>query len=500
MRCSHRATPSTVGAIWFPREVTNPTMFTFRPPEVTPKWTQEGIVIGGHDRLILSDAMVLETTVAARWFEVDVNSQGPDAMVYAPQTQSGRFFNDQERSVSSLQWVEALTISKDWFGQHLFKLGIDMQFAEYDGESFSRVVEARRLDGSLAERTTFTPVSTDQDPSGVELGLFVQDRWRWSERFMFEIGMRMDRDPAIERVNFSPRGGVSVSMLSDGRGILRGGLGKFVLRTPLNIAAFTDFESRLVERFAPDGLPLGPTVFYENVVAGALRAPESLVGNIEWNQRFGRHTLFKVNYLRRNGSHDYFLQPDAAAGQIQLASTGTSRYWELELTGRYLGSERRDLTVSYVHSHSTLDLNTFDQFYGNFRTPLIRPNENSLSPTDVPHRLLMRGTIGMPWKLMFSPVLEIRSGFPWSAVDEFQDYVGPRNRSGRLPVVKTLDFSLVRPIKVLKYRFTGGIRMYNIFGADNSRDVQTNIASPDYGRFYNPIERSIGFVFSTKVM
>ena len=39
---------------------------------------------------------------------------------------------------------------------------------------------------------------------------------------------------------------------------------------------------------------------------------------------------------------------------------------------------------------------------------------------------------------------------PWSAIDEFHDFVGPRNRAGRLPAVQTLDFSLSQkgPIEV----------------------------------------------------
>ena len=39
------------------------------------------------------------------------------------------------------------------------------------------------------------------------------------------------------------------------------------------------------------------------------------------------------------------------------------------------------------------DLNDFDQFYGNFRNPIIRPNENGLSPTDVPNRLIVRENV-----------------------------------------------------------------------------------------------------------
>ena len=108
------------------------------------------------DRLILSEHAVLETTFAARTFEVDQNTQGDLTMVYAPQTQSGNFFNRQERDVRSYQLVEALSISKDgWAGQHVFKFGLDLQRSSFDGDDLSHGVDVVRLDGSLAERTTY---------------------------------------------------------------------------------------------------------------------------------------------------------------------------------------------------------------------------------------------------------------------------------------------------------------------------------------------------------
>ena len=234
-----------------------------------------------------------------------------------------------------------------------------------------------------------------------------------------------------------------------------------------------------------------------NVPSPDLRTPKAVAGNIEWNQRFGRRVLVKANYLRRKGQYEYILEPNPTRGEIGLFSTGTSKYWELEMTGRYLGGERRDLTVSYVRSSGSMDLNNYDQFYGNLRNPIVRPNEYNLIPTDVPHRLLVRGTIGLPGRWDFAPVLEVRSGFPWSAVDEFQDFVGARNRAGRLPRVRAFDFSLSRPWHVWKYRFRGGIKVYNLFGASAERDVQSNIASPNYGQFFNPLERSIGFVLGS---
>ena len=288
-----------------------------------------------------------------------------------------------------------------------------------------------------------------------------------------------------------------MSLLPEGRGILRAGFGKFAERTPLNIGAFTQFDVQTVTRFAANGTPLGPPVTFVHVVDPALKTPESIVQTVAWDQRYGRKFFFKAAYLHRNGSSAFIVDPDVTRGVLMLKSTGESKYWEIETTGRYVASEYRDLSVSYVHSHSTRDLNDYDQFFGNIKNPIIRPNEHNLSPTDVPHRMIVRGTIGLPGKWVFSPLYEWRTGFPYSAVNEFQDFVGERNQAGRLPKVNTLDFSLARPWHYKKYKFSAGIKIYNLFSSGSDRDVQNNITSPDFGQFYNPITRSIGFVFGS---
>jgi hypothetical protein len=483
------------GIVAFPREVERVTMNTFRPPEVTPQFNQEGVSVGVVDRFAVAAGAVLETTVSVRGFEIDVNSEGREPMIYGPQTQSGSFFNDQERDVRSVQWVEALSLTKTFGGgQHVFKFGTDVQRSWYHGASASRPIEIRRLDGSLAERTTFG-APTAQDISGLELAVFGQDHWRIGSRLTLELGMRLDRDATVERLDWSPRAGAAFSLLPEGRAILRGGFGRFVQRTPLNVEAFPTYEGRTVSRFAADGSPLGVPIVYRNVLDANLNTPGARVGNVELDQRFGRRVLLKVAFLHRIGSHEYLLTPDPAAGVLRVTSSGASRYQELEATTRYLGGGRRDLTFSYVWAKGTADLNFYDHFFGNFRNPIVRNNEYNLIPTDVRHRLIVRGTIGLPGQWDLAPVIEVRSGFPWSAVDEFLDFVGPRNRAGRLPAVGTVDFALTRPWRVKKYRFRAGLKVYNLLGVSAARDVQNNLTSPQYGTYANPIERSIGLSF-----
>ncbi len=219
--------------------------------------------------------------MAVRTFEVDQKTQGTLPMIYAPQGQSGNFFNRQERNVRSLQVVEGLRLSKDdWLGQHVFKVGVDLQHPRFDGENYSQELDAVRLDGSLAERTTYSPRLTNPEFKGTEVAVFSQDRWRVNDRLNLELGIRADRDDVVERVNYSPRAGAAVSVLPEGRGILRGGFGKFAERTPLTVGAFTQYDVQTVSRFAADGTPLGAPVTFVHVLDGSLQTPESIVQTV----------------------------------------------------------------------------------------------------------------------------------------------------------------------------------------------------------------------------
>jgi hypothetical protein len=139
-----------------------------------------------------------------------------------------------------------------------------------------------------------------------------------------------------------------------------------------------------------------------------------------------------------------------------------------------------------VRAHA-IDLERLRSVLRQLPDPIIRADENSLSPTDVPNRIIVRGTWGLPGS-GYSRRSTSGGRFSAFAVDE-PGFVG--SGIGRPAAERDdLDFSLVRPVEVPNALQRGG-RSHTSSTAGALRDVQNNVTSPDYGTFYNqlPLDR-----------
>jgi len=477
----------------FPQQVDFANLNTWNLSPVSTNFRQGGFNAAVTDRLTLSDRTLFESTVAVKRYNVRVLGQGKADMDITPEGNAGNYFNRQSRRSTTYQIVESLTttLKGSGPGEHLVKVGADLLQVSYDGTSASSPVNIRRADGTLAARITFGPLGamTRQHVSSTEAALVAQDHWRMNERVLFEFGARMDHDGVLGRTNFTPRVGGVLGLRPEGQTVLRGGIGLFYDRTPLNIGAFDSFEPRTVTRYAADGLtPAAPPITYVNRIAAGAKTPYGRIWNVELDHRVNDEWSFKLNHLRRAGHHEFIVDPILEpTPQIVLGSNGQSRYYETEVGVRFAHGEHVEMTVSYVRSHGTADLNSFDQYYGNARNPIIQRNQYGLVNTDAPNRVLVRGSYLLPWKIHFDPLLDIRDGFPYSALSEDQVIVGQRNAAGRYPVFASFDFSASRPVKIWKYRATVGIRLFDSTARFNPRDVQQNLASPRFGRFFNGV-------------
>jgi hypothetical protein len=163
--------------------------------------------------------------------------------------------------------------------------------------------------------------------------------------------------------------------------------------------------------------------------------------------------------------------------------------------------ERSELNVSYVWSRARGDLNTLSDVFVPFQQPVIRPNVSGILSSDVPHRVVIWGVAPLPWKLSFSPVVDVHSGLPFSEVDVLQNYLGVPNGL-RFPTYFSLDVRVYREFS-LRVPFLGrsanrklrfGLYSLDVTNHQNPHDVYNEVVSPFFGRFAGFDRRLDGFV------
>src|SRR5438034_5547134 len=209
-------------------------------------------------------------------------------------------------------------------GEHLVKLGADLLQVSYDGTLQSSPVNVLRENLTLAQRIVFGPPGTiyGQQVKSTEAAVVAQDHWRLNDRLLIEAGGRIDHDGVLERNNLTPRIGGAVGILPEGRTVLRGGIGLFYDRTPLNIGAFEAFEPRTITEYALDGItPAAPAITVVNRLGSDLRTPYSRIWNVELDHRVNDQWSVKVNHLERAGHNEFIVNPVIAGATPAILLT-----------------------------------------------------------------------------------------------------------------------------------------------------------------------------------
>ena len=490
----------------FPEKLRFVGLNTFNPEEVTPNYKQRGFFWGLNERWTLSDKALLESYFSVKKFDADVfPSSGEQATNFAPDVNSGNYFNRQDRRSTRVEALEIYNFTApDFAGAHFMKIGVGMTHTTFDGRNTSNTVRILRRDGSISQQIDFVG-DGELSRNTTEFASFFEDKWTINDRLTLEYGVRLDRDTIAHENNLAPRLGFAFSPIRDGRTVLRGGVGLFYDQISLNIATFPQSQDRLITNFGLDGRQsLGASQRQHLALEDArLLTPRSVNWNIEFDREWLKNLLVRVGYQQRQGTREYLLDPiefGTLGNTLLLSNGGKSRYREFEVTTRYTFHGSDELNASYVRSKAIGDLNDFNSYYANFENPIIRRNERSLLPFDAANRFVFWGNFGVRYGVTVAPVLEIRNGFPLSVTDEDRNFVGPRNRAGRYPAFASLDLQVLKSVTAPgrfseNYRFRVGVKVLNVTNHFNPRDFQGNLASDDFGRFYNGVGRKFGMKF-----
>ncbi len=421
---------ATASIALYPQKLDFLGLNTFTPQPATPDFHQRGYQIYVQHRYIIGDASLLTSQFSYKRFDADITAQSDDPYRLLFETTEGGFFNRQARRTSRTSLQENYQFApKQFAGSHTFTVGLSYEHSSYDG-----------------------------------------------------------RHKITSSTHAAPRAGFLLALTNDGKTLLKGGVGLFYDRVPLMVPVFPYLPNRTVALLGQGGA-ISSSVSYQNEITGQLQNPRSTSWNLELDRQLLAGLLLRVAYEQRNTARDFVVSPTSSGttGILDLSNRGSDFYREFQVAARYQIS-RHVLNASYVRSRAFGDLNDFNQFFGNLAQPVVQPDARGRLPFDAPNRFLFWGALAGPLKLTLVPVYDLHTGFPYSAENEFREYVGPRNVR-RFPRFSSFDLQITRPVtlhlgeKRLHARVGGGV--FNLFNHFDPRDVQNNLGSARFGEFFN---------------
>lgn len=480
----------------FPQKLDFANLNTFNPSETTANLHQRGWFVALNEHAAFKSGALLQSSVSAKEFDGDLFGNSAAPYVITPERNLGGWFDRQHRDSRRYEWLEVFNSApKELRGTHALKFGFNFIHASFRGTDLSKPVKIVRADGTTSQLIDFIGAGT-LNLSENEYSLFAQDKWTPAKSLTLDFGLRYDRDGIGKQNNVAPRLGFAFLPGRSERTVVRGGVGLFYDKIPLNIGAFDQFQDLSVTTFQRDGTTIadGPRRFKNTLEETDLDNPYSLAWNLQVDHEFTPRLLLRLGYEERHTHNDFIVEPVSSSGELLLKNSGSSLYREFQVVTRARLQEKRNLYVAYVRSESRGDLNDFNTYFGNLRHAVIRRNEYGPQNFDTPHRLLFWGDISLPKDFVATPVIDWRSGFPFSLVNEDQNFIGPRNTGGRFPRLLTLDVLVTKgvtiPFRGKKYRGRVGLSIFNITNHWNPRDVQNNVNSSQFGTFFNSAYRS----------
>lgn len=482
----------------------------FRPRSVTPNYKQKDFVGTIRDNLAFENGGLLQTSFSYKKFDANVWGQGDADQNLTVTGESGNYFATQMRRSSRFELFETYDFPARQFfgGTHNIKAGFNFTSVSNRMNFAARPFNIFRADNTLAERTTFEASPQFSITNRTYTG-FAQDRLIVRPNLSFDFGVRLEDQRIASERNFAPRAGFAWSPFAGDKTIIRGGIGFFYDKVPLNIRAFGNYPARSVTDYGSDGRTIISRTRFENILVDSPAllpldfrteksengfVPENLTWNLQVDQIVNSRFSVRANYTHSRTNRIYTVQPQTdflSRSAIVLSPTGRAFYDALELTAKFTLPKNQPFYLSYVRSKARGDLNDFNGYYGDFGVPIVRANQFSNLSIDVPNRLLAWGNVALPHKITVSPILEWRSGFPYSVVDENQNFVGTRNANNqRFPKFFSLDAGLSKDFRATKkYAIRLSVRGFNLTDNFNPRNVRNNTGDAAFGAFINNYRR-----------
>jgi hypothetical protein len=472
----------TAEGMFAPAKTTAAGLSSLRPVGTVPDVSVQDLFGGLTDRLVLTERDLLTVRFGVLAHSTTLAAGGTGDALLTPDGWQQNWFSrvDVQGVRQSLSGTWERDGLPGW-GSHSISASANIRHRSMTGTLADQTIRITDSSGTLVRIIQFG-ASGALDPADTYGGVGFRDLWDLSTRAQIDLGLRFDGGASAGGVVPGPRLGVRVLATGDGRTTVRGSVGRYAGRVPLGALAFGQFPTRLDTTYDAAGA-VAKSVAYQPAVA-PLPLPRAIALALEVEHRIDPTLEVQAAVRQRNGSSLPTVDVPAAGGLALLEGTGESRYREFQVSVRKTWRNGSQIFVSYVRASAIGETNDFGSLLTNLDTPLLEPGARAPTPADVPHRLRGWGTFSLPLRVVVSPAVEWRTGFPYSALTLFQHYAGPPNGE-RFPDYFSTDVTAFKTFDLFARKMDLGLQLFNVTGHSNPRDVVAVVDSPRYREYAN---------------
>jgi hypothetical protein len=475
----------TLEGLFLPAKSSFSGLSPLQQPESAPDVTARDLFGGIVDRIVLGSRDLLTLRVGVMNHRSNISPAGTGQAVLRPDGWQQNWFSAVDatgtRPSLSITWDRSgLTAA----GTHTLSVTGDLQYRRMSASMSHQRIRIEDDLGRLTRSIEFAAVLRPIATSDARGGAGFRDLWDVTARLQLDLDLRLDGYQGSTVVTPSPRIGVRYALDDEGRTTLKASAGRFVGRPPLGAQAFGQFPARYDRSFDPEsGAEL--TSFTFRPVARQLELPRSDGLTLEIERKIRPGLEAQAAFRVRNARSLPTVMVGRYGGDAVLASAGDSVYRELQVSVRQVWTADAQLFVSYVRAESRVESNDFGSMFTNLDAPLLEPNDQA-SPaiSDVPHRLRGWATFTLPRRIVISPAVDWRTGFPYSVQDIRRHYVSGFNTE-RLPAFFAVDLTAFKTVDVFTRKMDLGIQVFNLTNHFNPRDAISVADSPRFRELTN---------------
>lgn len=473
----------TLEALVFPGDTRSVGLSPLRDESATTDLNQRDAFGGIVERFVPDAQDVFTVRIGVLQHDTRLQPKGSGVSVLTPAGWTANWFASASRVSrrygATLTWER---IARADGRPHDVTMTAEIGGRSLSGRIHETAIAVRGPSGRVVRTVDFggaSQVSASDRP----LALAVHDGWQISDRLTIDGGARVDHS-RYGGAAPSARAAVRVALDRSGTTVLKAGAGTFVGSLPLAAPAFAGQAVRTDRAFDDVGALIREDTW--TPAASELRAPQAFAVTAALERQIVPGLDAQAAVTDRRSSRLATLDVPDGSGLLTVSSTGTGRYREAQFSIRRTWRHDQQLFVSYVRSAAHGELNDFETLFQAVDAPLVQRGGQSRSPGDAPHRLLAWATVDLPRKLVVSPVVEWRSGFPYSVVDARYNYVGTPN-SRRYPTFFATDMVVYKTFTVHDRSADLGLQLFNVTNHRNPRDVYAVSGAPGFGSFTNSV-------------